>query len=494
MNQEKLINLKHTAIFTLIAVFTVLTACTGTPASTPSDTGKEGKAINTTNEEKPSNARNAPEPLFAGNGGKGLVIAVPAPAISGSSKSDSWMPQLFQDLITADLARYSAMTVLDRLNESLVLAEQQLSVSGNYSDSDYISIGHLTNAKYITVGNILGVSGRYLITFRINDTTTNEIQASFSKQYGREDIESGLAAKEAVLELLAGLGVELTAIGKQRLLAAQENTIKAQVKLAQGMASEKNDSLVESLAYFFEALNADKGMKEASQHIQNFAQGSPGNSIRERANWAIAQKEKWEKVFNDLGDYVYNNLRIVVYDFSKISDQFDAKTNKVSITVTPGVKLIFDSTVLNVWKSVVDRWEQIKNLEENKSWANSLSLKRDVRSSAGYYAFFRATINLYDEDGIRIDNTSRQLEYNSAIFNIDNAFRSDIKYGKNLQILPQNRYFNAVPFGSASFSVPLENITEKMSAKVADIRYDGREICPARIMSQSEYDVWVKNQ
>jgi hypothetical protein len=516
MNQEKLIDLKHTAIFTLIAVFTALAACTGTPASdsTPSDTGNEGKAKNTTNEEKPSSARNAPEPLFTGNGGKGLVIAVPAPAISGCSQSDNWMPQLFQDLITADLARYSSMTVLDRLNESLVLAEQQLSASGNYSDSDYISIGHLTNAKYITVGNILGVSGRYLITFRINDTTTIEIQASFSKQYSREDIESGLAAKEAVLELLAGLGIELTAIGKQQLLARQENTVRAQVKLAQGMASEKNDSLVESLAYFFEALNADQGMKEASQHIQNFAQGLPGNSIRERANWAIAQKEKWEKVFNDLVDYVDNNLLIAIYDFSTIEDQFNARNNTVDITVKPGVKIISDSMVLTVWKFILDQWDSIKNKEENKSWANSLTVKsplisrwaggsapEDIRRGIGkdplttdrsYYAI----INLYDDIGIRISQNAVRLS------------RGVIKYEINLQILPQERYFNAAPFQPVTFvRVKISDITDNLSAGVYSIAYgliyasDGLSLLsgsspygavPARIMSKSEYDAWLK--
>jgi hypothetical protein len=287
----------------------------------------------------------------------------------------------------------------------------------------------------------------------------------------------------------------LTATGERQLLAIQENSVRAQVRLAQGVASEKNNNIVESLVYFQQALNADQGMNEASQRLQNFAQGSPGASIRERANWATVQKEKWEKIFNDLGDYVYNNLRIVVYDFSAISDQFDARTNKVSITVTPGVKLIFDSTVLSVWKSVLDQWEQIKNLEENKSWVNSLSLKRDVRRSAGYYAFFSADIILYDEDGIRIANARQQLEYSDAVDNNDKtSFSGSISYGKNLQIFPQNRYSNMVSYRGVSFSVPLNDITDYMTAKVTGIYYDGRTFFPSRIMSQSEYDEWAKKQ
>jgi hypothetical protein len=47
-----------------------------------------------------------------------------------------------------------------------------------------------------------------------------------------------------------------------------------------------------------------------------------------------------------------------------------------------------------------------------------------------------------------------------------------------------------MPFNEISFSVPLDN----MSAKVVDIRYDGRELYPARIMSLAEWEEWLRNQ
>jgi TolB-like protein len=133
-------------------------------------------------QNRPPSTRTATGPLFTGNGGKGITIAVPAPSLQGGGRADAWMPQLLQDLITGDLARYSAMTVLDRLNESLVLAEQELSASGNYSDDDYIAMGRLANAKYIAAGTIQRLSGRYSVSFRINDTETNAIRASFFKR------------------------------------------------------------------------------------------------------------------------------------------------------------------------------------------------------------------------------------------------------------------------------------------------------------------------
>ena len=496
----------YISIFAIILTFSGLAACTGIPTANSGNpdigTGQNGqKAM----------SRTASVPLFSGNGGKGLVIAVPAPSMSGGSQANSWMPQLFQDLITSDLARYSAMTVLDRLNESMVLAEQRISASGNYSDDDYIVMGRLTNARFIVAGNILSVSGRYSISFRINNTETNEIQASFSKQYILEDIESGLAAKEAALALLTGMGVELTDEGKRQLLTIQERSVRSQVRLAQGMAAQRNNDELQALVFFQEALNANQGMREASQRIQSFGQGSPGASIRERAEWATTQKTRWEKIFNDLVDYVDKNLVIAVYDFSAIEDQFDALTNKVTLTVSPGVKIIPDSTVLNVWKTVVDQWEQIKRLEENRSWANSLTIRRsnisrdwqDIRQGIGKSQTttdrsFYAITRLYDDARIRISQNA--VRFSSGLF---------IEYKRDLQILPRERYFNNRSFQPIKFvNVSVSDITDNLSVEASSIAYgliyaqEGQSMLSnasystvsARIMSVQEWNEWVKNQ
>jgi hypothetical protein len=481
-------------ILTVIFIVTALSACFTTPSSDSSDSRTNAQtSVSRTNQQTSVRTASASNTPFTGTGGKGIVIAVPTPALRGAGSADSYMPQFFQDIITGSLARFSAMTVLDRLNEKLVLAEQNLSLSGNYSDNDYIRIGNLTNAQFIVAGIIQNISGRYNVSFRINNTETNEIKASFNKPYPITDIESGLAAKEAVRELLAGMGVELTADGERQLLAEQRRETQAKRQLAQGMDSERNGNDIEGLVFYIEALDNDPTMREASARIQNFAEGSPGASIRERANWATTQKEKWEKRFNDLGDYVHNNLRIVVYDFSTISDQFDAKSNRVALTVTPGVKIIPDSTVLNVWKRVLDEWYRIKDLEENKSWANSLSIRsgRDRRNTIGEIKFL-VYIELYDEEGIRIGD-SRGIPL-LMMEPYDRRYEVDFIYDNKLQILPQNRYFSNRPFEAVRFSVPLDKITDNLSVKVVRIGYQmgGNASYPARIMSQSEYDEWVK--
>jgi TolB-like protein len=275
--------------------------------------------------------------FYTGDGGRGIVIAVPAPVMRNVTANDGWMPQLFQDLITGDLARFSAMTVIDRSNEQMVIAEQNLSASGNYSDNDYVRMGNLTNARYIVVGSIQNISGRYNVSFRINNTETNEIRATFNKAYSPSDIETGLAAKEAVRELLRGMGIRLTATGERTLLTVQAVEARATTQLARGMAAAKSDNIVQALAFLSDALESNTTRAEANRNIQSFFTAIPTGSIRERANFAIAQKEKWQKIFTDLDLYLYGNLPIFIYDFSAVEDRINISSNSVSLTIRPGI-------------------------------------------------------------------------------------------------------------------------------------------------------------
>jgi hypothetical protein len=429
---------------------------------------------------------------YTGNGGKGITIAVPAPVLQNHSASDAWIPQLFQDTITGDLVRYSAMTVIDRSNEDLALSEQRIAATGNYSDEDYIKMGNLTNAHYIVAGKITKMAGNYSVSFRINHTESNEIKTAFDKTYPLKDIESGLASKEAVRELLAGMGVQLTEAGEQSLLAIQETKVRASAELAKGMAAEKNGNLVGALAHFTGAVEADSNMKEASVHIQTFAGAVPTGSIRERAEFAIAQKQKWEKIFADLKVYVWEKLPIFIYDFSVVEDKFDARSNKVTITVSPGVKIVPDRTVLLVYKTILDNWIQIKNMEENKGWTGTVSIPAGVfeLQSVSQYAF-SYEIGLYDDYGDRI-----------ASFEWDHVPGFDYSYhSSSFQVLAQHKYYNDNNFNKIRFVVPLEKITDIVTPKIERIHRNrnlpypnNRDRIEYPVFTVEEWQEWLASQ
>jgi hypothetical protein len=431
---------------------------------------------------KSNTAQKKNVPLFTGEGGKGMVIAVPAPALQNSTKADAWMPQLFQDIITGDLARYSAMTVLDRSNEQIVLAEQSLSASGSYSEDDYIRIGNLTNARYIVAGTIMNVSGSYTIAFRVNNTETNEIQTSFNNRYSVADIENGLAAKETVRALIAGLGIELTEAGEEALLTIPEVEVKATAQLAKGMAAEKNDDLVEALAFYTEATTIDSGMKEAAVRIETFGNTVQTSNIRERTEQGQREKEKWNKIFRDLKTYITNNLPIVVYDFSNVKDTINVRSSTVSFEITRGVKFVPNRTVLVVWKTVWDNWGRIKNLEENKFWASAVS-HPDMYSSA-IALKCDVEIGVYDEYGDKIG--TGHLGGNISFY----------YEARSYQVVAQHKYYEEQRFVAVyCTNIPVNMLTDTVNFKIDRVYYrEPRENITPPILTVSEWEEWLKTQ
>jgi len=426
--------------------------------------------------------------LFTGDGGKGIVIAVPAPALRGAGSADSYMPQFFQDIITGNLAKFSAMTVLDRANESLAIAEQKRSETGFFSDNDMVEIGKMTNARYIVAGSIQNSSGMYAVSFRINNSETNEIRASFNERYGKADMESGKAAREAVKELLAGMGVELTADGQRQLLAEQRREVQATRQLAQGMAAERNGDIVEALAFYTEAVGIAPTMKEASMRIQNFNGAIQTSSIRERAEYAQKQIERWVKIFQDLRKYVDNNFTIVVYDFSVVEDEILSGGRNARFKISQGVKVIPDRTTLLVYKRIMDEWEQVKKMEENKSWVNSVpqrlrsSSSRSVLDSlTGFTRNCIIKIGLYDEYGDCIDTITEDFYFSS------------------FEPMAQHKYFNDTRFKAiSSSSIPIAKLSDSITPKIIEVGFGPNKDIWIKlnppIMTVPEWEQWLSLQ
>jgi len=156
--------------------------------------------------------------FYEGSGGKGIRIAVLQPSNSNLPSQEEWLLRLVQSTITGDFNKYTAMTVIDRQNLETVLGEQNASLSGNYSEKDYISIGKLTNAAYILTGTISKTSGGYIIELSVTDTETGVRKASFSpKNCSLDELQSTAIVKQAEEELLGQMGVTLSAVGKQML-------------------------------------------------------------------------------------------------------------------------------------------------------------------------------------------------------------------------------------------------------------------------------------
>jgi TolB-like protein len=155
---------------------------------------------------------------YEGSGGAGIRIAVLQPSSGNLPAQEQWLLRLVQSTLTGDFNKYSAMTVLDRQNLDTILGEQSASLSGNYSEADYISIGKLTNARYILAGTLTKTGGGFILELSISDAETGVRKASFSPQNcSLDELQSTAIVKQAEEELLGQMGVTLTAAGKQAL-------------------------------------------------------------------------------------------------------------------------------------------------------------------------------------------------------------------------------------------------------------------------------------
>jgi hypothetical protein len=184
-----------------------------------------------------------------------------------------WLLAMIQGSLTSDLNRFSGMTVIDRQYLDTILSEQTLSLSGNFSDEDYIRVGNLTTAQYIVTGSLIkAASDIFLLEIVVSNAETGERKASFGpRQYNLNSIRGMLAAKDAAHELLSQMNVQLTELGKMALYETVQSAIDAETSLAKGISAQRTGSTpqtnVETMYYLYEAQSFSPYLVEVEERL-----------------------------------------------------------------------------------------------------------------------------------------------------------------------------------------------------------------------------------
>lgn len=245
------------------------------------------------------------QPYFTGDGGRGIRLAVLEPGSVGLSVNEQWILSLIQSSLTGDFNKYSAITVIDRQNLEKILAEQTLSLSGNYSDDDYIRIGHLTNARLILTGTISRTANSYMLELSVSDAETGERKASYPpKPASAEALENLSAVREAAADLLGQLGVELTAAGLEELKSAVGAAqVRAETALAKGITAQRRGTEVAALSYYFQAAAIDPDLLEAANRSAIIQANIASGNIREDARNDIQWRREWMARLTETEEY-----------------------------------------------------------------------------------------------------------------------------------------------------------------------------------------------
>ncbi|WP_461256253.1 leucine-rich repeat domain-containing protein [Treponema sp. R80B11-R83G3] len=248
---------------------------------------------------------------WTGNGGKGIRLTVLEPVGRGLSENEAWMLSLVQGSMTSDFNRYSAMTIIDRQNLEKIIAEQNQSRSGNYSEADYVKIGHLTNASLILTGSITKTTNAFMLEFAVTDVESGERRASYSpKSVTPASLENLSAVKEATADLLAQLGVTLTDRGLTELkkpLAVQQ--VQAETALAQGVVAQRQGTELEALSFFIQAASSNPNLAEAASRLNTLTTSIASGNIGVNVRSDIQLRNLWIERLEETETFYANSLK-----------------------------------------------------------------------------------------------------------------------------------------------------------------------------------------
>ncbi|GHU93078.1 hypothetical protein FACS189479_03790 [Spirochaetia bacterium] len=253
---------------------------------------------------------------FTGDGARNTRLAVAAPAGKGLAADEAWLPLYVQGMLTGNFNKYSAMTIIDRQNMDKVLDEQELSLSGLYSNDDFIRIGNLTNAQYILAGSIEKTQGeQFSVQWSITTLDTGAVRAAFSKICTATELRGGRVINEASADLLAKMGVQLTEAGKRELQATSAADIDAQTALAKGISAQRSGSAVEALSYFYQASAVDPTLKETAGRLNSLSSRISGGNLGQNVRNALAARNSWFAMLKDCAVFYKTHMPFdIVYD------------------------------------------------------------------------------------------------------------------------------------------------------------------------------------
>ncbi len=480
----------------ILATAIILASCASNSVSAVSSESKNSGQT-AFSENLPS--KNSQKNLYKG---KGIAIAVCQPEISGTVKNEVWISQYFQDSLTTKFSRFSKMTVLDRKNESLIKAEQELSESGYYSDENVAQIGQLTNAQIVVIGSIRKIAGNYEVNFRANDVATNEIRASTDGRYSISEIQSGKAVNETAESILEGLGIEFTDKEKAAFAESDKTENNSIMNLAKGNSAKENDSLIEALAAYSQVRGKLTWQYEAISNSSQIISGSFNPvGILAKIDSYSAKIEHWNKIFSQLEAYMNENSMFIVYDFSYVNDNnINMQKRSVDIEIHPGVKCVPNAVAMKVWATVMNKWKNLAEDRNNNVWTKSVSKPVFGAYEGGRYTaerwvpyslryVFSVNVGLFDDDDYLIKKFKVNADSDEGFIARDGGFIVDEIVPK-----PQRNYFSGGKWKTVYFEgINADDLKHGMNFRVIDAKTEifsrqGRVYKnPAAILSKEEF-------
>jgi hypothetical protein len=347
---------------------------------------------------------------FTGDGAKGLTLAVLLPqgrAAGGKAlpENEHWLLSFVQGNLTSDFSRYSAMEVIDRQTISQVLEEQNLSLRQNSGDKNtIIKIGNITNAQFLLTGTLEKMNANnYSLQLSIVNAETAVIRASHVAAVSMADLRSLRPLREASIDLLKQMDVNLTAEGEQAIRSIATSEAQGAIALAQGIAAGEENS-VEKLIYLTNAVAFDSRQLEAIDLLasaeSDMGEVGTGAALRNDAE----RQKQFQTMLNQFEKHYQKHppFELVFVPKTVLAGEIDyarhEATVKFSVTLRESVE--FD-TMNKVLKIILDDLGKTGNKEKwgFKKWPGDAEIFNQKQR-------YEITAELLNDSGEVIDTVS----------------------------------------------------------------------------------------
>jgi hypothetical protein len=297
-----------------------------------------------TSESAPGASAQPVIPFYTGSGGKGISIAILAPKPAGLTENQAYIPSLVQGEFVSNFSGYSAISVLDREN----LDEQYGELSSGYYDDDAetgVDLGHLPPTEYIMGGKITKTAAGYALQIQITKTADKMIAASYSGTCTFAELDNLTGIRQASLDLLQKIGVELTDRAKTELTgAAAANRVNAQTALAQGITAQQGGTVVEALSYYYQAAAFDPSLLEAANRASVMSADISSGNIGANVRNDIQRRKEWQKILDEAENYFLKHLPFeIVYDPALTQGKVDYQRETINLSTFVSLKALKES-------------------------------------------------------------------------------------------------------------------------------------------------------
>jgi hypothetical protein len=375
---------------------------------------------------------------FTGDGGKGLSLAVllpqgRAPGGKPLPESEQWLLSFVQGNLTADFSRYSAMEIIDRQTISQVLEEQNLSLSQNNRDKNtIIKIGNITNARFLLTGTLEKMNAvDYGLQLSIVNTETAVIRASHVATVSSAELRSLKPIREASIDLLKRMGVELTAEGEAAIRSVAVPEAQGAIALAQGIAAG-NENPVEKLIYLTNAVAFDSRQLEAIELLASTETGMSRMGTGAALQNDAERQKQFLNMLNQFEEHYKTHppFELVFVPKTEQAGETDYARHeaavKFSVTLRESVEF---NTMNKVLKIILDDLKKTGNKEKwgFKDWPGGA----EIFSEKQHY---RITAELLDDNGKVLDTVlfdmDAQLVYLGGKIHANSSQNEEVTFTK----------------------------------------------------------------